>query len=267
MQVVPLEEPVIQWISRDKNGKIWWEGRFDFHSSLIETTGMRTGERIRQLLSAVIRQKGKPFERGVRIETFLEFPPAWGLGSSSTLVALTAMWSGTDPFELLKMTFGGSGYDVAAASMDTPFLYRLEQGVPVVTPVAFYPDYHRHLFFVHLNRKQNSRDEIDRYRMRHLPDHTAENLEKLTMEILLADDLAYFQELISEHEQMIAGLLDRPTVQSRLFGDYPGSIKSLGAWGGDFILAAGDRDTPEYFRRRGYPTVLTFDEMVFHAII
>ena len=45
--------------------------------------------------------------------TRLEFDKDWGLGSSSTLISLLAQWADVNPYELLKMTMGGSGYDIA----------------------------------------------------------------------------------------------------------------------------------------------------------
>ena len=37
--------------------------------------------------------------------------------------------------------------------------------------------------------------------------------------------------------------------------------QSLGAWGGDFILATGD-SCPAYFNEKGYATVIRYDEMI-----
>ncbi len=41
----------------------------------------------------------------------------------------------------------------------------------------------------------------------------------------------------------------------KIFLDYFGQTKSLGAWGGDFILATGNKDTPKYFKNKGYPNL------------
>ena len=47
-----------------------------------------------------------------------------------------------------------------------------------------------------------------------------------------------------------------------LFPDYFGTLKSLGAWGGDFILATGNKDTSQYFIDKGYATILKYSDMV-----
>ena len=59
---------------------------------------------------------------GTRVETQLEFPREWGLGSSSTLISNLGLWAETDPYDLLSATLGGSGYDIAAARSESPFL-------------------------------------------------------------------------------------------------------------------------------------------------
>ncbi len=54
--------------------------------------------------------------------------------------------------------------------------------------------------------------------------------------------------------------LETPTIKEKLFNDFKGVIKSLGAWGGDFILVCGDDSSKEYFKNKGYHTLLNFDD-------
>ena len=54
----------------------------------------------------------------------------------------------------------------------------------------------------------------------------------------------------------------KKTIKEELFIDYPGEIKSLGAWGGDFILAAGPSDSNKYFEKKGFKTVIRFMDML-----
>ena len=62
---------------------------------------------------------------------------------------------------------------------------------------------------------------------------------------------------------MLAGILQRKTIKQLLFYDFEGAIKSLGAWGGDFIIASGDSDSPRYFNQKGFETVIPFEEMIY----
>ena len=55
-----------------------------------------------------------------------------------------------------------------------------------------------------------------------------------------------FQNCIIEHETIISKTLKTETVKNKYFKDYTGEIKSLGAWGGDFVLAAGPINSKNY---------------------
>jgi hypothetical protein len=47
-----------------------------------------------------------------------------------------------------------------------------------------------------------------------------------------------------------------------LFPDFKGIVKSLGAWGGDFVMVLSKQNPKEYFIEKGYTTILSYDEMV-----
>lgn len=51
-------------------------------------------------------------------------------------------------------------------------------------------------------------------------------------------------------------------LQQQLFQEYPGAVKSLGAWGGDFILVTGNEDTPKFFEEKGFETVIAYKDMI-----
>ena len=72
-----------------------------------------------------------------------------------------------------------------------------------------------------------------------------------------------FNILIEKHEGIIARILQKKTIKELLFSDFEGAIKSLGAWGGDFIIASGGLDSPRYFNRKGFGTVIPFEEMIY----
>jgi hypothetical protein len=136
-----------------------------------------------------------------------------------------------------------------------------------VQPTEFCPPFAEQLFFIFLKQKQNSREGIRRYRA--LPQVThIEQVSELTHRMLHADSLADFEEAMRQHEQLVAATLQLPPVQQTHFADYPhGVIKSLGAWGGDFVLAtssASPTDTRAYFVERGYDTFFSFFDMLYY---
>ena len=68
--------------------------------------------------------------------------------------------------------------------------------------------------------------------------------------------------IIVEHEKIVGAMIDLAPVKKTLFPDYFGEVKSLGAWGGDFVLATGNEETPNYFKEKGYATVLGYHQII-----
>lgn len=264
-------EPELHWKSFTDTGDCWFSGRFALpEGNYLDGTDRAVGERLEQILRAgkKLRPSLWPTSSpsGYAVRTELEFPRNWGLGTSSTLIANLAQWWRVDPYQLLADTFGGSGYDLACAASERAVFYQLEAGAPQVTPADFAPSFADQLSFLYLEKKQNSRTGIARYREKGTP--PAELLEKISdISTRLARErsLAGFCELLENHEQIIAEWMETEPVKARYFPDFPGAIKSLGAWGGDFVLVASERNFPavkQYFSDRGYPTLVPFREMV-----
>jgi hypothetical protein len=79
--------------------------------------------------------------------------------------------------------------------------------------------------------------------------------------------LEEFDELMEEHEELVQSVLKQPRAKERLFSDYWGTVKSLGAWGGDFVLVTSnepEEKTRQYFAEKGFDTVIAYDEMILH---
>jgi mevalonate kinase len=270
LKVAPSGEGGLQWVSTGVDGSAWFEARFEMEEFRAGTAGTRFPEDLRGRLLFILRQAlelnpgfGEHLD-GARVETVLEFPREWGLGSSSTLISNLAHWAGVNPYLLLQKTLGGSGYDIAAARSGGPFFYTLAPDKrPEITPAPFSPPFAEDLFFVYLNQKQDSREGISRYRQAGAPPQSAiDAVSALSREMAGAPDLQTFRELLQAHEALIGDLLTMPPVKQRLFPDYPGSVKSLGAWGGDFILATGRDEGREYFRKKGYSVLRRYGEFI-----
>jgi len=201
---------------------------------------------------------------GYKISTHLTFPKNWGLGTSSTLLNNVAQWTRIDAFALLKNSFGGSGYDIACAQNNTPIIYRLEQNLPIIEKVAFNPEFTKNIFFVYLNKKQSSKMAIKAY-YNNKNENLAENIlnnDKITKAILEAQTLNEFAHFVEKHEIHLSNILELETIKEIAFPDFNGVIKSLGAWGGDFVMAVSKENPTAYFANKGYETILTYDEMI-----
>ena len=79
------------------------------------------------------------------------------------------------------------------------------------------------------------------------------------------DNLKGFENLLCEHEEIMSAILGIAPVKERLFKEHPGVVKSLGAWGGDFVLIT-NHGTGKAFREQmknmGFNTVFSWDELV-----
>ena len=267
LDVESNSDNTIHWKSISNSGNVWFEAEFIIDTTLKISSKNTSNIAVRlvQVLEALQQLNPTLFEahKGYAITTTLEFPENWGLGSSSTLINNLAQWAQVDAFKLLELTFGGSGFDIACAQQDSGILYQLDRGNPSIKSAVFSPPFLDSLFFVHRNQKQNSRDGIKAYKRltkNQKIDFSA--LNRLTLDLLNCTDLKIFEALLEQHERYISTLIQQPTLKEALFSDYKGAIKSLGAWGGDFFLATGNAAAMDYFRAKGYATILRFEEMI-----
>lgn len=258
----------IHWISFDSDGSIWFEDsipfssisrkeRFDDFASIKNTLIEILHEAF--LMNSDFISKGK----GYKIKTELTFPKLWGLGTSSTLINNIAQWLQIDAFELLKRSFGGSGYDIACAQNNTGILYQLVDEKPKVEIIDFTPDFINKIFFVYLNKKQNSKAAIASYYNKIGDVHkTIPAINKITKRIVEASHLKDFALALEEHEIVLSNILELPTVKEALFPHFDGVIKSLGAWGGDFVMCISKENPTEYFKEKGFEIVVPYSEMI-----
>jgi mevalonate kinase len=268
MHIETIDAPKLVWKSHDHYGNIWFEQEFNLTEDPILIINKEENHVSSMLLKIIgVAKKLNPEfldgNNGYEVKTALEFPRNWGLGSSSTLINNFANWAKVDPFELLEKTFGGSGYDIACAQNEDPILYQLKKDGRIIQPIDFKPIFAKQLYFIHLNKKQDSREGIVKFRSKSTNVEAAvSKITAITKLMINCHSLINFEGLIRQHENIISGLIDTPTIKELKFKDYKGSIKSLGAWGGDFILATATYDPREYFFKRGYKTVIPFNDMV-----
>ncbi|WP_117880052.1 GYDIA family GHMP kinase [Aureibaculum luteum] len=273
-----INEDKLIWESYNDQNELWLQVEFDlprlriisatFESSK-EGGGDLLAEKLREIIISAKSQSrilGTNFlteKQGYYLKSTLDFPRNWGLGSSSTLINNIAQWANVDAFKLQFSNFGGSGYDIACAQNDEPILYQKINKKPIVETIAYNPTFKEQLYFVHLNKKQNSREGIASYRnFKGNINELTREISDLTNEISTVESLSIFEKIISEHERIISTIIQQKPVQEQFFSDYFGQTKSLGAWGGDFILATGNVDTPEYFKQKGFGTVISYTDMI-----
>lgn len=268
LSIKPVDGDQLQWQSLDSDGNEWFSALFDVKNGhILQSSDPETAEALLRIIHVAIELNSDFNPVGVLATTALEFDREWGLGSSSTLRVLIAKWASVSAYELHEATSNGSGYDIAAGLSESPILYRNRPQLQV-DEVIFNPDFRDSIFFVHLNKKQRSDAEVLSYSKLKEDldlDYCIDVVTDLTNRLLMTNSLEAFEQLVKEHELFMSNVLQRPTVHESLFPDYKaGVIKSLGAWGGDFILVTcgSEESVRTYFGNKGYTTVLAYPDII-----
>lgn len=270
LTIESINKPEIQWTSVNNEGLVWFHDTFTILNNTFQSIKDDTiSKRLIQILNAA-KQINPSFlsntlktNTGFKVTSKLDFPNNWGLGSSSSLLNNIAQWAKIDAFKLSNATFGGSGYDIACAQNNSPILYALKKYTPTITPLAFNPSFKSQLFFVHLNQKQDSRASIKKYQEnKGAILETISEINTITSTVVKTNSITAFENLIIKHEILIGKITNQVPVKDRLFSDYKHAIKSLGGWGGDFILVTGKEDyVKSYFKEKGFETILPYFDM------
>ena len=258
----------LRWKAMVKN-EFWFEAVLDIDNlEVIESSDLKKAKTLSELLKQANSLNPKVLKnyRGLDVITNADFDINWGLGSSSTLIANVAQWFGIDAYQLHFKVSSGSAYDIACANADGPLLYTLKDGAPLVEAADFNPDFSDKLYFVYLGRKQKSDESIVDFASR-LKGRNAEidRISEISRELTATHDLEEFEFFIDEAEQIMSEVLGMPTVKETTFSDFPGAIKSLGAWGGDFVMMTWKDDIEklkQYLQTKNLDVVFQFDEIV-----
>lgn len=257
------------WKSLDENDAVWFQCDFNISKNKIEALSKKDNPitiRLIQILNAT-KKLNPDFLNNIKgrsATTKVDFPKNWGLGTSSTLINNIANWAKVDAYALLQLTFGGSGYDIACASNNNPITFKLDKNKKQsINQAPFNPPFKNDLYFVYLNKKQDSREGISQYR-KNTEDTTKviSEIDQITEKMIACTSLTEFEILIKDHESIISKIINQKTVKELFFKDFKGVIKSLGAWGGDFVLVTSKSNPRAYFESKGFKTVLGYDDMI-----
>ena len=257
----------LTWSTSIKN-KHYFRSVFDIKTLALKfSTDLKLASHIQTLLKNIKLESDvlNESEYSIEINTNLEFPFEWGLGSSSSLISNLAYWANINPYKLLFDTSKGSGYDIACARSESPILYEL-LGKPVAKEVSFSPNFIDKIYFVYLGKKQNSLLSVDKHWNKikgNLID--AQRITEISNAIIDSSSLEEFEEYVIEHESIISRALKLPTVKSQQFPDFKGTVKSLGAWGGDFVMVThngNSNDVVEYFNNKGLNIMFPYKDLV-----
>lgn len=256
-------DSIVLWEAYHENN-LWLSAKINYKNwEIVETNLPENAAFILKVLKNVQQLSIQKFQKNTsyHIKTNLQFPANFGLGSSSTLMNNLAEFAQVDAFLLNEISLGGSGYDIAVAQEKSAILY---QNHPrKIEKVEFNPSFLDELILIHLNQKQDSREGINAFKSREKSLTLRNDFSEITEKVLHCENLDEFSKLMTLHESILSNFLDIETVKEKYFKDCPSFVKSLGAWGGDFVLASKFGDYENYFFRRGFNNIFDWKKLVY----
>lgn len=271
MEVKPHVSGELRWEAFIRN-RSWFTATIALPDlQLVETDDFQKAEHLLTILRNA-RQSNPEFlsdNIGYRVTTNLNYPQEWGLGSSSTFVTNLAQWANVDAMKLNSAVSNGSGYDVACAGAKSPILFQNSGKRASWQEIVYHPPFSGSLFFIFLGQKQISYESVAKFRSSYqfrLKD--IEYISGLTEKFVKVGSLDEAISVIDLHEAYMSEILKLEPIKQRLFSDFRGSVKSLGAWGGDFVMVASPKSYEQvkaYFYEKGFETIFTFEELALSS--
>ena len=265
------EDAILKWKAEDCNG-VWFQSEIEMpFYRIISSSDINIAENLITLLKAAAELNHEFLNEcsSKNVSCFLDWDHKWGLGSSSSLIVLVSKWAQIDAFEMHRLVSSGSGYDVFCSASASPILFSLKNDVPKVEYVNFQPPFADNLYFVYLQNKQSSSSAVKSFLNQSNTDENAiREVTEITTQMLKVQTLQEFMTLVSRHELIISETINMIPVRERLFDDFEGVVKSLGAWGGDFVMVATtleEEKVKKYFADKGYPVIFAWNQMLRFA--
>lgn len=251
----------IVWESVAHDGTAWFSARLMPGTlEILESTNADVAFRLVKNLQVVLKNTDL-LEHPNRFTTQLEFPNEWGLGSSSTFTSLLAQCAGVDPLQYFRKVHGGSGYDLACATADGPIIYQLQNEAGIVSPETINFDFMDNLGFVYQGNKQLTSQSLNLVQRKPFSLSQIEDFNGLTEAFLHAATEEELERVIEKHESILSEHLGLPKVKQQRFPTYPGAVKSLGGWGGDFVLVTRLDSSKKWLTDNGYKVIFPFKSL------
>jgi len=247
----------VLWEALDHENQQWFTAGFDHEGRLLHTSSKGIAETLQGFLAPI--RKSKAWNATVHVQTRVDFPRLWGLGTSSTLCALLAQWAEMDTLSYRKL-HGGSGYDLACAQANGAIAYSLVDGVPEVLPVQL-PEVLQSVVFVYRGAKQQTHSSLKLVERKPFSKGQCKEITQLSEAFLRANSLKELESIIEQHELLIANHLGLERAFEGPFQGIHGQVKSLGGWGGDFVMLTRFEENRQWLKTNGFNTIIPFETM------
>jgi mevalonate kinase len=252
----------IFWQCFDEQNNCWLTIEFSTALEIVQTNDLEKAKIVQQLLQYIKQKNKNILLEQLNFQFTLSFNRAFGFGTSATLISLLSQWSGVNAYDLLANTFEGSGYDIATATASKPIVYIIQQ--KTITTFTLAKNITPYILFIYLGKKQISSKEINAFKNKIITPQQLEQMNNIVLSATNCTEIEAWENLMQQSETLVASVLNTLPIKEQMFQDYPFAIKSLGAWGGDFIMATcRDINTAKnYFLQKNMTTFFTYNELI-----
>ena len=218
-----------------------------------------------QKLIRLIREQNPGFilHEGASLKFENFFPVEWGLGSSSATISSLCRMAGVDPYKVNESLMGGSGADIAATTASSWFLYRRTEHGTVTWELPFDFGFKENTWFVYSGKKQATASHLGSIEKNKNQFVDWNLVNEYVYRFVAVAAVPELLKVVYDHEMLISNAIYMEPVGIG-FSDFPGKVKSLGAWGGDFFMAISQQDSnfvKNYFMDKGFVHIFTWEEM------
>ncbi len=216
-----LQKNTLNWKAKKHDDSLWFEAQFELNSlKIISSTNHKLSESLQNSLLQAKSLNPSFFTSNLsyNCETKLEYPQEWGLGSSSTLIDLISQWVDVNPFELNKLTFNTSGYDIACAHHHHPILF---SNNPIeVEDLELNWNFKDQLYFVYLNQKQDTQAVVgNHYKNKPKDWKMIRELSDLVVKATKVENLTDLESILDEYQARLGNFMQIPQVKELYFFD------------------------------------------------
>lgn len=247
----------VLWEALDHENRQWFTAGFDHEGRVLHGSSAAMAEKLQGFLAPV--RNSNVWNAPVRVQTKVDFPRLWGLGTSSTLCALLAQWAEIDALTYRKL-HGGSGYDLACAQASGAISYALVDGEPEVLSVQL-PEVLQSVVFVYRGAKQQTDSSLQLVGRKPFSAAQCEEITQLSEGFLQANSFDELESIIEQHELLIANHLELERAIEGPFKGIRGQVKSLGGWGGDFVMLTRFEENRQWLEANGFNAIIPFETM------
>lgn len=247
----------VLWEAFDHENQQWLTAGFDREGRVLHSSSAAMAEKLQGLLAPV--RNSNAWSNSVRVQTKVDFPRLWGLGTSSTLCALLAQWAEIETMSYREL-HGGSGYDLACAQANGAIYYALVDGEPEVLPVQL-PPVLQSVVFVYRGAKQQTDSSLKLVGRKPFSPAQCQEISRLSEGFLQVNSLEELEAIIEQHELLISNHLGLERAIEGPFKGVQGQVKSLGGWGGDFVMLTRFEKNRQWLETNGFNTIIPFETM------